>query len=181
MKYPLTMIATLTASLILVGCGSSSSGNPAAPAPIAATRTIIMVWDGLRPDSINATDTPNLYALRQSGANFTDNHSTYPTFTMMNGSSFATGSFPKTSGFYGNTFWTPPQGTGNTIPAGNSAGGTAQDYVDPVFTEDYQVLTTLNNYYSGQLLLVKSLFATAQSGGLVTATVGKSGAAYIQD
>ena len=48
--------------------------------------------------------------LRQTGANFSDNHSTYPTFTMMNGSSFATGSFPKTSGFYGNTFWTPPQG-----------------------------------------------------------------------
>ena len=181
MKYSLSLIATLTASLALGGCGSSSSGGTTAPAPVAATRTIIMVWDGLRPDSINATDTPNLYALRQSGANFTDNHSTYPTFTMMNGSSFATGSFPKTSGFYGNTFWTPPQGTGNTIPSGNSAGGTAQDYVDPVFTEDYQVLATLNNYYSGQLLLVKSLFATAQAGGLVTATVGKSGAAYIQD
>ena len=33
----------------------------------------------------------------------------------------------------------------------------------------------------GQLLLVKSLFATAQAAGMVTATVGKSGAAYIQD
>jgi arylsulfatase A-like enzyme len=140
-----------------------------------------MVWDGLRPDSVNATDTPNLYALRQSGVNFSDNHSTYPTFTMMNGSSFATGSFPKTSGFYGNTFWTPPQGTGNTIPSGNAASGTAQDYQDPVFTEDYQVLNTLNAYYGGQLLLVKSLFATAQSAGLVTATIGKTGAAYIQD
>lgn len=140
-----------------------------------------MVWDGLRPDSVNATDTPNLFALRQRGANFNDNHSTYPTFTMMNGSSFATGSFPKTSGFYGNTFWTPPQGSSNTIPAGNTAGGSAQDYVDPVFTEDYQVLTTLNNYYGGQLLLVKNLFSTAQSAGMVTATVGKSGAAYIQD
>ncbi|MDE2082290.1 MAG: alkaline phosphatase family protein [Burkholderiales bacterium] len=140
-----------------------------------------MVWDGLRPDSVNATDTPNLYALRQSGVNFSDNHSTYPTFTMMNGSSFATGSFPKTSGFYGNTFWTPPQGSGNTIPAGPTAGGGTQDYVAPVFTEDYQVLNTLNDYYGGQLLLVKSLFATAQAAGLVTATVGKSGAAYIQD
>ncbi|MFZ6863058.1 alkaline phosphatase family protein [Undibacterium sp. Ji67W] len=183
MKYAMSMVATLTASLMLGGCGSSSTtpaATPVTPA-ITATRTIIMVWDGLRPDSVNATDTPNLYGLRQSGANFTDNHSTYPTFTMMNGSSFATGSFPKTSGFYGNTFWTPPQGTGNTIPSGNSAGGTPQDYVDPVFTEDYQVLNTLNNYYSGQLLLVKSLFATAQAGGLVTATIGKSGAAYIQD
>jgi len=74
MKYSLSLIATLTASLALGGCGSSSSGGTTAPAPVAATRTIIMVWDGLRPDSINATDTPNLYALRQSGANFTDNH-----------------------------------------------------------------------------------------------------------
>nr|WP_284506975.1 alkaline phosphatase family protein [Caballeronia sp. GAFFF1] len=140
-----------------------------------------MVWDGLRPDSVTQADTPNLYALRQAGVNFTDNHSTYPTFTMMNGSSFATGSFPKTSGFYGNTFWTPPQGATNTIPVGKSATGGAQDYVDPVFTEDYQVLTTLNNYYGGQLLLVKSLFATAQAAGMVTAAIGKSGAAYIQN
>ncbi|WP_241270147.1 alkaline phosphatase family protein [Caballeronia sp. M1242] len=140
-----------------------------------------MVWDGLRPDSVTQADTPNLYALRQAGVNFTDNHSTYPTFTMMNGSSFATGSFPKTSGFYGNTFWTPPQGASNTIPVGKSASGGSQDYVDPVFTEDYQVLTTLNNYYGGQLLLVKSLFATAQAAGMVTAAIGKSGAAYIQN
>jgi len=171
----------VAAVLVLTGCAGEPASNTAssmAPQPI---RTIIMVWDGLRPDSVNATDTPNLYALRQSGVNFSDNHSTYPTFTMMNGSSFATGSYPKTSGFYGNTFWTPPQGSGNTIPVGNSAGGTAQDYVDPVFTEDYQLLTTLNTYYGGQLLLVKSLFATAQAAGLVTATLGKSGAAYIQD
>jgi len=172
------LTAAVSAVLALQACGTGSNNDASPPAP---TRTIIMVWDGLRPDSVNATDTPNLYALRQSGVNFTDNHSTFPTFTMMNGSTFATGSFPKTSGFYGNTFWTPPQGSANTIPVGNSAAGTAQDYTDPVFTEDYQVLATLNDYYGGQLLLVKSLFATAQAAGLVTATVGKSGAAYIQD
>ena len=184
MKKTGFLATALLGSVVLVGCGGSDDLNTAAPTPTPtaqATRTIIMVWDGLRPDSVNPTDTPNLYALRQAGVNFTDNHSTYPTFTMMNGSSFATGSFPKTSGFYGNTFWTPPQGAANTIPAGQSAGGAAQDYVDPVFTEDYQVLTTLNNYYGGQLLLVKSLFATAQAAGLTTATIGKSGAAYIQD
>lgn len=172
---------TLMASIGLFGCGSGSDHGTVSTTPAQTPRTIIMVWDGLRPDSVNATDTPNLFALRQAGVNFADNHSTYPTFTMMNGSSFATGSFPKTSGFYGNTFWTPPQGAGNTIPSGNSASGSSQDYIDPVFTEDYQVLTTLNNYYGGQLLLVKSLFATAQAAGLTTATIGKSGAAYIQD
>jgi predicted AlkP superfamily pyrophosphatase or phosphodiesterase len=176
MKLALVLPVVL-ASAVISGCGSSSPTTSV----LTPTRTIIMVWDGLRPDSVNATDTPNLYNLRQTGVNFSDNHSTYPTFTMMNGSSFATGSFPKTSGFYGNTFWTPPQGAGNTIPAGNGAGGSAADYTDPVFTEDYQILTTLNSYYGGQLLLVKSLFKAAQDAGLVTATIGKSGAAYIQD
>jgi arylsulfatase A-like enzyme len=181
MKLTYTVYTALAASILLAGCNGSTTAPANTTTSLSPTRTIIMVWDGLRPDSVNATDTPNLYALRQAGANFTDNHSTYPTFTMMNGSSFATGSFPKTSGFYGNTFWTPPQGTGNTIPVGKSASATNQDYIAPVFTEDYQVLSTLNTYYSGQLLLVKSLFATAQSAGLVTATIGKSGAAYIQD
>ena len=187
MRLAKTLITPLALGILLAACGSDRDGTttasttPAAPTAPAATRTIIMVWDGLRPDSVNATDTPNLYALRQSGVNFSDNHSTYPTFTMMNSSSFATGSFPKTSGFYGNTFWTPPQGASNAIPAGSGAGGSAQDYQDPVFTEDYAVLTTLNDYYGGQLLLVKSLFATAQAAGLTTATIGKSGAAYLQD
>ena len=132
MRLATTFITPLALGILLAACGSDSDGgattasttpdtSTTAPATPTATRTIVMVWDGLRPDSVNATDTPNLYALRQSGVNFSDNHSTYPTFTMMNSSSFATGSFPKTSGFYGNTFWTPPQGSANTIPAGSVA------------------------------------------------------------
>ncbi|MFZ6760790.1 alkaline phosphatase family protein [Undibacterium sp. Ji50W] len=181
------LVLALSAALAgLSACGGSSSVATTQPQVVTTTpvqtRTIVMVWDGLRPDAVNATDTPNLYALRQQGVNFADHHSTYPTFTMMNGSSFATGSFPKTSGFYGNTFWTPPQANATTpIPVGKSAAGTNQDYVAPVFTEDYAVLSTLNDYYGGQLLLVKTLFKTAQDAGLKTATIGKSGAAYIQD
>ncbi|MEP6739480.1 MAG: alkaline phosphatase family protein [Caldimonas sp.] len=180
MRLSMIYSALLGAAAWLAGCGGSDSTAGVPPAP--QQRTIIMVWDGLRPDSVNPVDTPNLFALRQQGVNFADNHSTYPTFTMMNGSSFATGSFPKTSGFYGNTFWTPPQaGAAQPIPVGKSAAGGNQDYVDPVFTEDYAVLTTLDAYYGGQLLLVKSLFKTAQDAGLKTAAIGKSGAAYIQD
>jgi len=184
MRLPLLFLSMAATLATVTACGGSDTApaqTTPPPAPAPQVRTIIMVWDGLRPDSVNPTDTPNLYALRQAGVNFTDNHSTYPTFTMMNGSSFATGSFPKTSGFYGNTFWTPPQGGANSIPVGKSASGGNQDYVAPVFTEDYAVLSTLNDYYGGQLLLVKSLFKTAQDAGLKTATIGKSGAAYIQD
>ncbi|MFK3889222.1 alkaline phosphatase family protein [Sphingomonas sp. NPDC079357] len=184
-----TMMLSMTAMLSACHDGGgraqvATSPTPtptSAPTPLAATRTIVFVWDGLRPDDVNATDTPNLYKLQQDGVQFADNHSTYPTFTMMNGASFATGSFPATTGFYGNTFWTPPQGSGNTVPAGNGGSGGAADYIDPVFTEDYAILDTLNAYYGNQLLLVKSLFATAQAAGLTTATIGKSGPAYIQD
>ena len=124
----------LAAFALMSGCGADNSGqvlSSTTPSPTpkltaqTATRTIVFVWDGLRPDDVTQVDTPNLYAMQQAGVSFTDNHSTYPTFTMMNGSSFATGSFPGKTGFYGNTFWTPPQG--GTNPAGNGAGGTAAD------------------------------------------------------
>src|SRR6266540_5719266 len=64
-------------------------------------KVIMFVWDGLRPDSINPTDTPNLHALRETGVDFTDNHATYPTFTMINAASFATGAWPASAGHYG--------------------------------------------------------------------------------
>src|ERR1051326_9230596 len=70
-------------------------------------KVIIFVWVGLRPDSVNAADTPNLHAMREAGVEFTDNHSTYPTFTMMNAARFATGGFPGDTGYYGNTLRAP--------------------------------------------------------------------------
>lgn len=187
MKLRQALFTLFAPAALLGGCGGDGPGPAptpgATPTPTAQqpTRTIIFVWDGLRPDDVSQANTPNLYAMRQAGVDFSDNHSTYPTFTMMNGSSFATGSFPKSSGFYGNTLWTPPQGIDDRTPAGSTAAGAPQDYANPVFTEDYQVLSTLYGYYGGQLLLVKSLFATAQAANMTTATVGKSGAAFIQD
>ena len=177
MRLPLVVLVLL----LVVGAEGCVTGPPPA-GPAARQRTIVMVWDGLRPDAINAVDTPRLDALRRRGVEFTDNHATYPTFTMMNGSSFATGAFPKHAGFYGNTFWTPPRpGAAQPIPVGPTAAGSKQDYVDPVFTEDYAVLSTLNAYNGDELLLARSLFKTAQDAGLTTLSLGKSGAAYIQD
>ncbi len=185
MKLTLKTICVAVAATLALGACSSPQVRTDAPASQAAatqaTRTVIFVWDGLRPDSVTQQDTPNLYALKQAGTWFADNHSTYPTFTMMNGSSFATGSFPATSGFYGNTFWTPPQGAEGKIPAGKMATGAATDFTDPVFTEDWAILSTLDNYYGSQLLLVQTLFEAAQAKGLITATVGKSGPAFLQD
>lgn len=82
---------------------TSLSCARAAPAATSSKphRVILFVWDGMRPDAVSAEDTPNLLALAQHGSRFEDNHSTYPTFTMANASSFATGAFPGPLGFYG--------------------------------------------------------------------------------
>jgi arylsulfatase A-like enzyme len=156
-------------------CGNlfyAIAAKAADPEPVR--RIIIYVWDGFRPDSINPADTPNLYAMRETGVNFIDNHATYPTFTMMNAASFATGSFGGTTGYYGNTLWQPSA-------TGEDSAKKKVDYAQPIFSEDYAILTDLANDLKGDLLMVETLFDAAQKAGLSTVTVGKSGAAFIQD
>ena len=156
---------------------SNIDGSVDAPAP--SRRVVIFVWDGLRPDSVTAQNTPNLAKLRdQQGVNFTDNHAVFPTFTMMNASALATGAYPATHGFYGNTEYQPG-------PTGKTATGGTADFTQPIFTEDWAILKDLDNYYVGQsnsaLFLVDTLFHAAHAAGLTTAAVGKSGPAFMQD
>src|SRR2546421_12383767 len=80
---------------LFLACATGSGQRGGAP---PEKSVVIVVWDGLRPDAIDAADTPNLVRLRDAGTEFTDNHSTYPTFTMMNSASFATGGVPATAG-----------------------------------------------------------------------------------
>jgi arylsulfatase A-like enzyme len=148
--------------------------------PAAATgaqrKVILFVWDGLRPDSVTQKTTPNLWGMSQRGVFFHKNHSTYPTFTMMNSSSFNTGDFPNKTGFYGNWLWLGP----NTLQ-GNDFSNKPVKYSQPVFTEDWNILTSLNGHYDGHLFLVKRLLEAAQEKELKTCIVGKSGAAFMFD
>ncbi len=108
----MTIVALVIGSIFfsMAPCnGESSSEN-------INRKVIIFVWDGLRPDSISASTTPNLWDLGKNGVFFNKNHATYPTFTMMNSSSFNTGDFPDKVGFYGNTVYVPRA-------AGNNAAG----------------------------------------------------------
>lgn len=139
-----------------------------------AHRVIVFVWDGMRPDAISEEDTPNLAALAKRGTFFADNHATYPTFTMINASSFATGSFPGTIGFFGNRFWVPGA-------KGFDAKGAPSDYAAPIYTEDYAVLRALDDHYHHDLLQAPTLLERARKAGLKTAVIGKSGPAFLQD
>src|SRR5450759_4030131 len=71
----------------------------------AARRVIIFVWDGLRADDLTPEITPNYFALARSSVVFADHHAVYPTFTMMNSASIATGAYPGVHGFYGNVVY----------------------------------------------------------------------------
>ena len=135
---------------------------------------IVFVWDGMRPESISDTATPHLAALAKRGTFFADNHSSYPTFTMMNAAAFATGAFSGDSGFFGNAIYRPGA-------AARSAGGDEVDFNDPVFLEDYGILKQLDANEDKHLFVIGTLFQAAQKAGLVTAAVGKSGPAFLQD
>src|SRR2546427_11581494 len=152
------------------------AGGPAAPQPggPAARRVIIFVWDGLRADDVTRENMPNYFALARSGVVFADHHAVYPTFTMMNSASIATGTYPGTHGFYGNVVYAPNA-------RGKNAKGVDIDFSAPAFIEDFGVVESVRESYQGRLTLVATMLEAAQAKGLTTAAIGKFGAAFIQD
>src|SRR4051812_5223287 len=140
----------------------------------AARKVIIFVWDGLRTDDLTPEITPNYFALARSGVVFADHHAVYPTFTMMNSASIATGTYPGAHGFYGNVVYAP-------LARGKNAKGVTLDFAAPAFIEDFGVVEAVRESYQGKLTLVSTMLQAAQAKGLTTAAVGKFGAAFIQD
>src|SRR6516162_4392711 len=140
----------------------------------AGRRVIIFVWDGLRADELTPDVAPNYFALARSGVVFADHHAVYPTFTMMNSASIATGAYPGVHGFYGNVVYAPSA-------KGRNAKGADIDFSSPAFIEDFGVVEAVRDSYQGRLTLVPTMLQAAQAKGLTTVAVGKFGAAFIQD
>ena len=140
----------------------------------AARRVIVFVWDGLRADDLTPEITPNYFALARSGVIFADHHAVYPTITMMNSASIATGTYPGVHGFYGNVVYAPHA-------KGRNAKGADIDFSAPAFIEDFGVVEAVRDSYQGRLALVPTMLQAAQAKGLTTVAIGKFGAAFIQD
>ena len=58
-----------------------------AQTPAKAALHLVFVIDGLRPDSITASETPTLFRLKNEGVTFENSHSIFPTVTRVNASS----------------------------------------------------------------------------------------------
>ncbi|MEH2394761.1 MAG: alkaline phosphatase family protein [Nostoc sp.] len=130
---------------------------------------IIFVADGLRNGSVNPTDTPTLYSVRQQGISFANSHSLFPTFTTPNASAIATGHYLGDTGDFSNTVYTG-------FPSPNANGS-----VTP-FIENDSVLGDIDEKFPGNNFLdEESLLAYARSQGFNTAAVGKLGPVAIQD
>ena len=172
MKTRLRIVLSALALFLLTMPVGVRAQQPAASQ--GARRVIVFVWDGLRADDLTPEIAPNYFRLARSGVVFADHHAVYPTFTMMNSASIATGTYPGLHGFYGNVVYVPSA-------KGRNAKGAEIDFSAPAFIEDFGVVEAVRNAYRGKLTLVSTMLQAAQGKGLTTVAVGKFGAAFIQD
>ena len=168
-----TVVFFSALSLAVLGLGSVA-GAQQQSAGLNTRKVIVFVWDGLRADDVTPENMPNYFALARSGVVFADHHAVYPTFTMMNSASIATGTYPGVHGFYGNVVYAPKA-------SGKNAKGIDIDFSAPAFIEDFGVVEAVRESYRGKLTLVSTMLQAAQAKGLTTAAIGKFGAAFIQD
>ncbi|HSK43835.1 MAG TPA: alkaline phosphatase family protein [Candidatus Binatia bacterium] len=152
------------------------SGQTAQPADNPTKHNIIIfVADGLRHGSVNATDTPTLWRVRQEGVHFKNSHSLFPTFTTANASAIATGHYLGDTGDFSNVIWTK-----YLLFSSGNFGRTEGASVTP-FLEDDQIIGDLDDHYQGNYLHETTLLQAARDKGYQTAVVGKLGPAAIQD
>ena len=80
---------------------------PPAHAGDSSAHIVLIVWDGLRPDMVTASNCPTLYNFAQTGTTFSRHHAVYPSTTEVNGTALATGVYPAGSGIVGNHEYRP--------------------------------------------------------------------------
>ena len=150
-------MAALAAGMV-AGAQSPSTSRPESGRLIA-----IFVIDGLRPDSINPTDTPTIDRLRAEGADYVNSHSVFPTSTRVNAATLVTGTYPGRHGIVGNSMF--------------AAGVSPQA---PFDTGDHRQLLRLEGA-EGRVLTAPTLGEVLQRNGrrLVTVSSGTTGNGFV--
>jgi hypothetical protein len=135
---------------------------------IAQQNVILFVADGLRAAAVTPERAPTFAKVRDTGVNFANSHSVFPTITTGNASVIATGHLQGDTGDFGNT-----QYTGFPVVAANNT-------VVP-FIQDNTVLSELNRHHGGNFIAERSIMAAAREKGYLTAALGKVGPVGIHD
>lgn len=130
------------------------------------TRTLIVFFDGLRPDYITPEAMPNLYAFKKRSSYGKSHHSVYPTVTRVNSASYSTGSYPVTHGLMGNSVYFPQVSATKSLNTGEA-----------------EELFKITEATQGKLLTTISLGEILKSLGkkMMVFSSGSTGQAYLQN
>lgn len=133
---------------------------------LGRNRTLIVFFDGLRPDYITAEIMPNLYAFSKKGVYARQHHSVFPTVTRVNSTSYSTGSYPATHGIMGNTVYFPEVDKKKGLNTGEAAE-----------------LNRISIATNGRLVTTTSLGEILQRAGekMMVFSSGSSGQALLQN
>ena len=169
MKFRHISLSIAFAFLALLAVPPETGAEPASPkAPAAlcakAEHVVLIVCDGLRPDSVTELNMPNLFQLAHEGVTFAHNHCVYPTSTEVNGTAFATGVFPEASGIIANREYRPGINPRHAVP-----------------TESREAIREGDKATGGKYIAVKTIAETVQAAGFPTAIAGTKGVALLHD
>jgi arylsulfatase A-like enzyme len=159
MLQKINLFAVLTAIVLAVTSASAQTASD-------SIRTLIVIFDGLRPDYITPEAMPNVNAFRKRGSYGNRHHSVFPTVTRVNSSSFATGSYPATHGLMGNTVYFPQINKTKGLNTGNASE-----------------LMKVSDVTNGQLLTTVSMGEALQQAGakMMVFSSGSTGQAFLQN
>jgi arylsulfatase A-like enzyme len=174
------LAAVCTVAMFAIVAASIVEKSAAFAASARGRIFVLMVWDGLRPDFVDAVNTPNLFALENSGVRFARHHSIYPTLTMVDAAGLATGASPSRSGIYGDMMYLPPvldMARAATIPNLGVLLG------DPLNLEHSQYLAGLNDprALDGHLMGLRTTVKEVERAGGFVGVFGKQGPTLLFD
>lgn len=150
----------------LAGIGLAALIASSAAEAAQPHNVILFVPDGLRAKMVTPENAPAMAELRDTGVNFKNSHSLFPTFTTANASAFATGHYLGDTGDFSNTIY-----TGYLVP-------TAGNTMTP-FLESDPVLGDVDDHFAGNYLNETTLLKAAAEAGYNAAAIGKLGPSLI--
>jgi arylsulfatase A-like enzyme len=172
----LAIVAAAAAALVSFRSVRAFAG----PAEPRGRIFILMVWDGLRPDLVDARDTPNLATLARDGVHFEHHHAAFPSMTMANAGVFATGGGPGAAGILDDSMYFR-RGLGAGAAEKIPSLGRLLDA--PLEIEHSQYLAALNGKggFNGRLMGVETVARQIERAGGYAAIVGKQGPTFVFD
>jgi hypothetical protein len=170
----------LLVPLILIGLVGLADGLAFAQRRGNPRLFILVVCDGLRPDLVTRRDMPHLYDLAREGVRFDRQHSQFPTVTMVNAATLATGAPAGTTGILGDTMYLGPALAQRGANLGQEPLKTVAQVVNLEDTHNLSVLDSAGGF-AGYLLGLDSVAQEVERENGFLAIVGKRGPTFLFD